>query len=225
MSTKSSWSHDAVFPIISRLIVALYATKHDFITHAEITAALVNDDEGRHVIRHARSLNQKQSDLLIATNMVAWFSQKITERDTDYRYTFDRTRMDNRWAYRPFDQELAPSEEPSTMQIYQEGAIKQVSASSYERNPHARHICIKYHGTSCSVCSFNFETVYGSIGVDFIHIHHIKPLSEIRAEHQVNPVQDLRPVCPNCHAMIHKRKPAYTIEEMKSILMQPRRAE
>lgn len=100
-----------------------------------------------------------------------------------------------------------------------EGAKKQVIVNAYERNPKARQECIKYYGTKCFICGFDFEKKYGEIGRGFIHIHHIKPLSEINEEYEVNPIQDLRPVCPNCHAMIHKRKPAYSIEEIQSFLV------
>ena len=103
-------------------------------------------------------------------------------------------------------------------QTLSEGAKKQVIVNSYERNPKARQECIKYYGTKCFICNFDFEKKYGEIGKDFIHVHHIKPLSEINEEYKVNPIQDLRPVCPNCHAMIHKKKPAYSIEEIQSLL-------
>jgi len=104
-------------------------------------------------------------------------------------------------------------------QTLSEGAKKQVIVNAYERNPKARQECIKYYGTKCFICGFDFEKKYGEIGKGFIHVHHIKPLSEINEEYKVNPIEDLRPVCPNCHAMIHKRKPAYNIEEIKSLLV------
>ena len=99
-----------------------------------------------------------------------------------------------------------------------EGSKKQIIVNSYERNPKARQECIKYYGKKCFVCGFDFEEKYGEIGKGFIHIHHIKPLSEINEEYEVNPIQDLRPVCPNCHAMIHKRNPPYSMEEIQSLL-------
>ena len=49
-------------------------------------------------------------------------------------------------------------------------------------------------------------------------VHHLRPLSEIGAGYKLALVKDLRPVCPNCHAMIHTRVPVYTIEEMKKLL-------
>ena len=35
---------------------------------------------------------------------------------------------------------------------------------------------------------------------------------------EVDPVKDLRPVCPNCHAMLHKQTPALNIEKLKEEL-------
>jgi len=99
-----------------------------------------------------------------------------------------------------------------------EGAKKQIIVNSYERDPYARERCIKYYGFECSVCGFNFEKEYGEIGKEFIHVHHLTPLSEIKGEYEVDPIKDLRPVCPNCHAMLHKKIPAYTIEELKKII-------
>ncbi|WP_420209474.1 HNH endonuclease [Candidatus Electronema sp. JC] len=102
-------------------------------------------------------------------------------------------------------------------EIY-EGAAKQIIVNAYERNSEARRICLEFYGTNCSVCNFNFKDGYGEIGENFIHVHHLKPLSEIGKEYELNPIQDLRPVCPNCHAMLHKRKPPYSIEELMKII-------
>jgi 5-methylcytosine-specific restriction protein A len=104
---------------------------------------------------------------------------------------------------------------------FHEGATKQVSVNVYERNAEARAICIRKFGSSCSVCSFNFGKGFGEIGKGFIHVHHLKPLSEICKGYKLNPIEDLRPVCPNCQAMIRQRKPEpYTIEELKAIVEQ-----
>ena len=113
---------------------------------------------------------------------------------------------------------IYPDDIDEQEQTLSEGAKKQIFVNAYERNPKARQQCIEYYGTKCFICGFDFEKKYGEIGKGFIHVHHIKPLSEINEEYEVNPIQDLRPVCPNCHAMIHKKKPAYSIEEIKSLL-------
>ncbi|MYB24015.1 MAG: hypothetical protein F4X37_02710 [Acidimicrobiia bacterium] len=44
------------------------------------------------------------------------------------------------------------------------------------------------------------------------------PLSEIEdhENHVVNPLEDLVPVCPNCHAMLHRPKgQTLTVEELR----------
>ena len=99
-----------------------------------------------------------------------------------------------------------------------EGSQKTVTVNRYERNSKARAQCIAHFGSTCSVCELNFRKVYGELGKDFIHVHHILPLSEIKESYEVDPAQDLIPVCPNCHAMLHKKNPPYNVEELREIL-------
>ena len=76
------------------------------------------------------------------------------------------------------------------------------------------------YGAKCSVCGFRFSEKYGEIGEQFIHVHHVVPLADIGLEYRVHPIVDLRPVCPNCHAMLHQRNPPYTIQELQQIIEQ-----
>ena len=116
-------------------------------------------------------------------------------------------------------QELPPlPEEIADPESIFEGAKRQIFVNAYERNPEARRKCISHYGTSCVACGFNFSKRYGLIGKDFIHIHHLKPISEIGAEYKINPISDLTPVCPNCHAIIHKGKHVYSIKEVKKFI-------
>jgi 5-methylcytosine-specific restriction protein A len=115
---------------------------------------------------------------------------------------------------------VAFAEEADVSKTYSEGTTKQVMVNVYERSAEVRTICINRYGLNCSVCSFNFEKTYGEIGEGFIHVHHLKPLAEIGKGYKLNPIKDLRPVCPNCHAMLHQKKPAYSIEELKTIIKQ-----
>lgn len=125
--------------------------------------------------------------------------------------------FDDEWSeFSPLDEERFP-EEIVDAQTYYEGATKHITVNVYERSAKARKTCIAHYGVSCFVCGFNFKSVYGDAGDGFIHVHHLKPLSEVGEEYRLDPIKDLRPVCPNCHAMIHKRIPAYTIEEMKQL--------
>ncbi len=114
----------------------------------------------------------------------------------------------------------SPEEVPSSA-THLEGKVRQVLVNSYERNPKARTKCISHYGAICSVCAFDFGMAYGKIGEGFIHVHHLKEISSIAEEYEVDPIEDLRPVCPNCHAMLHTQRPALTIEMLKSFFTKP----
>jgi 5-methylcytosine-specific restriction enzyme A len=101
---------------------------------------------------------------------------------------------------------------------YWKGAVQQIYVSRYERDREARRKCLEYYGVDCYVCDFNFERVYGEAGRNLIQVHHLLPLSEIHEKYIIDPVKDMRPVCPNCHAIIHRKTPPYSIEEMIELL-------
>ena len=92
--------------------------------------------------------------------------------------------------------------------------------NKYERSSIARKKCIEEFGASCVICGMNFEKAYGEYGKGFIHVHHLKPLHTIGRDYVVDYKKDLIPVCPNCHAMIHRIKDGeiLTISELKNIL-------
>lgn len=127
--------------------------------------------------------------------------------------------------------ELSPSEVLLTEELREpgrfiEGAVRRVTVNGYERDRNARNACIAHYGAICSVCQFRFVDRYGDIGRDFIHVHHLVSLASIGEQYRVDPVKDLRPVCPNCHAMLHTQDPPMLIEDLRSLLsaiaMRPR---
>ncbi|MCO8069368.1 HNH endonuclease [Acinetobacter lwoffii] len=99
-----------------------------------------------------------------------------------------------------------PDEANLENSLFPEGAKKTVQVNRYERNPEARAKCIEIHGTRCKICEMSFAETYGTFAKDFIHVHHITSLSEISDSYEVNPETDLLPVCPNCHAMLHRQE-------------------
>jgi hypothetical protein len=109
------------------------------------------------------------------------------------------------------------SEFESDSGSYVEGAVKLVHANAYERSLAARNAAIRHHGSICAICSFDFEKHFGPAMRGFIHMHHIKPLNEIDEEYRVDPKTDLIPVCPNCHAVIHSRRKALSVDEVRAI--------
>ncbi len=110
---------------------------------------------------------------------------------------------------------------------FHEGSVTKISVNSFERNRAARIECIKHHGYSCKVCSMDFASQYGDIGVGYIHVHHLTPLSSISKGYEVNPITDLVPVCPNCHAMLHAGATSLSDlrERMKAALLSRRTKE
>jgi 5-methylcytosine-specific restriction enzyme A len=110
--------------------------------------------------------------------------------------------------------------EPSKKEIecYLDGKPKEAIYRTYDRSSAARQDCIEHFGYKCSVCAFDFGEAYGALGAGYIEVHHLKPVSESMEEHLINPVDDLRPVCANCHRMLHKSRPPLSIKELQTHL-------
>jgi 5-methylcytosine-specific restriction protein A len=102
-----------------------------------------------------------------------------------------------------------------TVTVYVEGRKQTVAITRLERSASARKACIDAKGTRCTVCDFDFGERYGSIGQGFIHVHHQDPLSATQRARQTDPIEDLVPVCPNCHAMLHSSNPPLTVSELR----------
>lgn len=109
-------------------------------------------------------------------------------------------------------------EELSSQIDFVEGAARSIVVNAFERNRRARDRCIQHYGRSCTVCGISFEVRYGIAVAGYIQVHHIVPISTLRKTYRLNPITDLRPVCPNCHAVIHRREPPFSIEEVKQML-------
>jgi predicted HNH restriction endonuclease len=100
-----------------------------------------------------------------------------------------------------------------------EGAKKTVQVNRYERNRLARKRCIDKFGAVCAVCDIDFGQTYGEFASGFIHVHHIVPVASIGKTYRLDPLKDLVPVCPNCHAMLHRGvKTPRTTAELRGLL-------
>lgn len=209
------------FPMIANEI-DLALTKQSSIHHDEIIHLLLNKYQlSFEKIAH----NTHQSSSFIAQNMMDCFlaelnkeSDLVSEWTKKYLRTlikFNGREITNYSLALNTTQDEIIEENNLT---YTEGSIKQITVNAYERNPKARQACLNHFGYSCKGCGFNFEKTYGEIGKNFIHVHHIKPLSEIKEEYKLDPISELIPVCANCHAIIHRKNPPISIEKLKEIL-------
>ena len=141
---------------------------------------------------------------------IGGFTQELSEKKL--------TRVGRAWYAADSNPTIPLAEELTKPEKYCEGGRFSVTINAYERNSKARSACIAHHGHACAVCGFDFGRVYGSLGVGFIHVHHKVPVGEIGEEYEVDPVKDLVPVCPNCHAMIHRTEPPLTVEQLRNHL-------
>ena len=103
---------------------------------------------------------------------------------------------------------------------YPEGALTTVQTNRYERDRRNRAAAIAIHGTACKGCGLEMGSRYGAIAAGFIQVHHVTPVSQLGAGYVIDPVHDLVPLCPNCHAITHRRNPPLTVGDIQLLLEQ-----
>jgi hypothetical protein len=210
-----SFTFVETFPLVATAIVNSCHGSNRFVSRDEIAQWLLNDPYSSKLVEDARrKRGRKKSLQFLAGNMVDWFSMRWTMEDPTWVglfVKFKRERSGGHWCYKPRGR-------VSGVEVIREGAMVQVFVNTYERDRHARDECIQKYGTDCYVCGFSFRAAYGEIADGIVHVHHLRPLAEIGKQYKVDPIADLRPVCPNCHAVLHWRIPAYSIEEVKALL-------
>lgn len=138
----------------------------------------------------------------------------------------------NEWAVRQVEQlagrslpspgYTSTSGRPAALAEGVEGDLTRVVISRYERDPALRTACIRHYGSSCTVCRDSLGRRYGPLGEGVIQVHHLEPMADTGRK-VVNAVRDLRPVCPTCHVMLHRRKPPLATEELRDMLIRSKR--
>jgi len=96
----------------------------------------------------------------------------------------------------------------------------------FSRNPTLVAEAKAKHGTICQTCGFNFEQAYGHFGIGYIEAHHKNPLSE-RSDFEdqevlLTSIEDIAVLCSNCHRMIHRKKPAISVERLRQVIEEVR---
>jgi hypothetical protein len=98
---------------------------------------------------------------------------------------------------------------------FDEGFRTEVVKEVFYRNRNVVKAAKLKFGLKCSVCDFDFGNVYGAHGEGFIEMHHLNPISSGKRKTKVD---DLTPVCSNCHRMLHKGKELLTVKELKKVM-------
>lgn len=69
---------------------------------------------------------------------------------------------------------------------------------------------------ACEACDIDFSERYGQRGKGFIECHHIVPLHTLKPSQRTK-ISDLALLCPNCHRILHMRKPWLTVAQVKEL--------
>lgn len=70
---------------------------------------------------------------------------------------------------------------------------------------------------ACEACGFDFQKVYGPLGVGFAECHHRRPLSELPGT-RISRIADLAIACANCHRMLHRARPWMSVEGLSRLI-------
>ena len=119
---------------------------------------------------------------------------------------------------------ILPTEElgeniESAVTGYPEGSMIAVKTNRYERDRRNRAAAIAIHGPACKGCGLEMGVRYGSIATGYVEIHHVTPVSQLGAGYVIDPGRDLVPLCPNCHAVVHRRRPPLSVDELQLLLV------
>lgn len=88
-----------------------------------------------------------------------------------------------------------------------EGEKKHIEFESNHRSQALRLACIDKYGYQCQCCGMDFTSIYGKeLGEHFIEVHHLKMISTYDECHPEDYLENLVPLCSNCHSMIHHGK-------------------
>ena len=76
------------------------------------------------------------------------------------------------------------------------------------------------HGYTCKACGLLMEDKYGKVARNSVEVHHIIPVSLMGESRVVDPINELVPLCPNCHTIAHKGNPPFGVEQITNMILQ-----
>ena len=160
----------------------------------------------------------------IPTHVFSWFEPRD---DSGFRDLFmhdavveaiERLGWDGEAVARFGDAYESARDENAAPAKYLEGRVREARRIERARNGRARQECIEAQGTVCVACGFDFGQFYGEHGEGFIEVHHLAPIAAGDGEREINPKSELRPVCSNCHRMLHRGGSTIPIDELVNLI-------
>lgn len=109
----------------------------------------------------------------------------------------------------------------------QEGGVLERRHLTRERDPRLRirkieSVRARGGRVACEACGFDFASVYGERGSDYIECHHRIPLHV--SGFTTTRLGDLVLLCSNCHRVIHRTAPWLTFEQLCALITAGREA-
>jgi 5-methylcytosine-specific restriction protein A len=117
------------------------------------------------------------------------------------------------------DIRMEPTAQEAPVRLKHDLHSTTIAVNIYEWDPQAVAICLAHHGAVCRVCAVDLRRRYGVIGEGYMHVHHLRNLTDRDVAYVLDPINDLVPVCPNCHAMLHRgREKPRSVEELRRVM-------
>lgn len=119
----------------------------------------------------------------------------------DVRTSLEKIKSNKKTILRPYSETVS------------EGEFKLVTTGNRERSSRLRQVAVEHFSHNgiikCDCCNFEFSAFYGEkYGKSCIEIHHLRPIFQYSDEDMTQTIEkaleNLLPVCPNCHRVIHK---------------------
>jgi hypothetical protein len=220
---SKSFKQSDVFPLIHRLITDRTFKGGAFIGHADLVEALLESAEGQAIVATAKE-SSKLDTRGVASNMIAWFSQRYTTGENQFSELLERKKIEGRWAYRYVYSTptfaMAPADLSFDVDATAfEGNPKLVTHVKRERNPQLVKAKLaeaikRFGSTICECCGFDPKRAFPTISSPIVEVHHRMPLAESETLVQTK-LEDLAILCPTCHRAIHRSTSA-TVDEFKA---------
>ena len=108
-------------------------------------------------------------------------------------------------------------------EVFREGELLTRLHVAFERNRTAverkkEHILASSGRLECEACGFDFAAVYGDGGRGFAECHHVLPLAKLPGLRETR-LSDLAVVCANCHRMLHRLQPQYSVDDLRELIV------
>ncbi len=76
----------------------------------------------------------------------------------------------------------------------------------------------------CAGCNFSFDDFYGESANNYIEIHHLKPIHTYKTQDVEQTLKEalenVRPLCANCHRMAHRGKDSVlSVEQLRELVL------